>query len=223
MVLGEPRPQITAVAENYLQAIYKMVEREEKVTPSRLAEAMDVSLATAVGTIKRLTNYGFLQTDRNSKEVSLTSKGRVLAESVVRKHRLAERMLIDFLGLEWHKAHGEAHRLEHAISAEVEEKIALALGYPETNPYGQPIPGYSKSPRPKVPLNTVKEGEVVTIALVPESDFRLLKFFDENSLRPGQQLEVEEMTPFKGTVTVRINGDHVVMGVGVANDIMVSQ
>ena len=123
MMLGEPKPEVSVVIENYLQAIYKLVEQEDRVVPTKLAEAMNVSVATAVATLKRLTTQGMVISGGNGKEIKLTPKGKELAESVVRRHRLAERMVVEMIGLEWHKAHREAHRLEHAISPEVEERL----------------------------------------------------------------------------------------------------
>ncbi len=221
MMLGEPKPEVSAVTENYLQAIYKLGERKEAVSPTRLAEVMDVSVATAVGTVKRLTKQDMVEVAPN-KEVSLTTKGRTIAESVVRRHRLAERMLVEMLGLEWYKAHREAHRLEHAISPDVEEKLVETLGFPETNPYGLPIPGYSKgSPKMKA-LADGREGENMKVSQVPEEDIQLLTYFDEINVKPGAEVVVRESAPFKGTVTIEVNGAPVVLGLEVARKIQVA-
>ena len=89
--------------------------------------------------------------------------------------------------MEWHAAHAEAHRLEHAISPYVETKLVEALGSPKTNPYGAPIPGYSEDlkPVPAKPLIQARQGEVAVVDRVPEEDHRLLEFFDESGLKPG--------------------------------------
>lgn len=221
MMLGEPKPEVSAVTENYLQAIYKLGERKETVSPTRLAEVMDVSVATAVGTVKRLTKQDMVEVGSN-KEVFLTSKGRDVAESVVRRHRLAERMLIEMLGLEWYKAHREAHRLEHAISPDVEQKLVEALGFPETNPYGLPIPGYSKTSQKMRPLADGREGESMKVSQVPEEDIQLLTYFDEINVKPGAEILVKESAPFKGTVTIEVNGAPVVLGLEVARKIQVA-
>ena len=209
------------VIENYLQAIYKLNEQEERVVPSRLAEAMNVSVATAAGTLKRLTAQGLVVNSRSSKEVELTSKGREVAESVVRRHRLAEVLLVEIIGLEWHKAHREAHRLEHAISPEVEAKLAKVLGYPETNPFGRPIPGYARSAAPMKPIVRADEGELAVVEQVPEEDPTLLAFFDSNNLKPGVEVTVKELAAFKGTVTLQIDEADVVVGIDVAERVMV--
>ena len=222
MVMGEPKPEISVVVENYLQAIYKLKEKDELVVPARLAEVMNVSIATAVGTLKRLSKQGIIGVGDN-KEINFTSRGKELGKSVVRRHRLAECLLTELLGVEWHKAHAEAHRLEHAISPYVEAKLVEALGSPKTNPYGAPIPGYSKDlpPMPAKPLIETREGETTVVARVPEDDRRLLEFFDESGLKPGVQLVVKESAPYKGTITLSLDEREVVIGVEVAQKVLV--
>ena len=222
MLLGEPRPEVSVVAENYLQAIYKLKERDERVNPTRVAEGMNVSVATVLGALKRLRNQGMIEVSKN-KEINFTPKGRERGEAVVRRHRLAERMLTELLGVEWHRAHAEAHRLEHAISPYVETKLAEALGYPKTNPFGQPIPGYSGDyrPAPMKPLIETHEGESTVVERVPEEDRFLLEFFDNSGLRPGTAVQVKEMAPYKGTITLLLDDEEVVLGVEVAQKVMV--
>lgn len=223
MLLGEPKPEISVVVENYLQAIYKLKERGERVFPTRLAEVMDVSVATVAGTLKRLGKQGMVKVGE-TKEVHFTVRGSEVGESVVRRHRLAECMLTQLLGVEWPRAHVEAHRLEHAISPYVETKLAMALGYPMTNPFGLPIPGYCEGLNPPAmkPLNEIEEGEMTVVEQVPEEDGQLLEFFDSNGLRPGASLAVVEIAPYKGTITVMVNGAEVVLGTEVASTVMVS-
>ena len=222
MLLGEPKPEVSVVVENYLHAIYKLNERDERVFPTKLAEVMDVSVATVVGTLKRLSKQGMIQVGAD-KEIDFTAKGREVGEAVVRRHRLAERMLTELLGVEWHRSHAEAHRLEHAISPYVETKLAKALGYPKTNPFGHPIPSYSSdlNPPPMKPLIQTDQGETTTVEMVPEEDVRLLEFFERSGLKPGAEFVVKELAPFKGTVTVLVDGSEVVLGTEVAEKILV--
>ena len=222
MLLGEPKPEVSVVVENYLQAIYKLKERDENVFPTRLAEVMTVSVATVVGTLKRLSKQGMVEVGKD-KEVNFTNRGRELGEAVVRRHRLAERMLTELLGVEWHRAHAEAHRLEHAISPYVETKLAKALGYPQTNPFGLPIPGYSSDlrPPPMKPLVQTHEGEDTVVERVPEEDHCLLEFFDHSGLRPGAHVKVRELAPFKGTIAILVEEEEVVLGMEVAQKVLV--
>ena len=160
---------------------------DERVFPTRLAEVMNVSVATVVGTLKRLNKQGLVDVG-GDKEVNFTSKGKDMGEAVVRRHRLAERMLTELLGVDWHRAHAEAHRMEHAISSLRGSQACQALGYPKTNPFGQPIPGYSNSRDlpPMKPLTQTSDGESTMVERVPEEDSRLLEFFDSSGLKPGQ-------------------------------------
>ncbi len=222
MLLGEPKPEVSAVVENYLQAIYKLKERDERVFPTRLAEVMDVSIATVVGTLKRLSKQEMVEVGKD-KEVNFTDRGRELGEAVVRRHRLAERMLTELLGVDWYRAHGEAHRLEHAISPYVETKLAEALGYPKTNPFGMPIPGYCDglNQPPMKSLTQTQPGESTMVERVPEEDRLLLKFFDESGLRPGVQLKIKELAHYKGTITLLLEEEEVVLGMDVAEKVLV--
>ena len=222
MLLGEPKPEVSVVVENYLQAIYKLKERAERVFPTRIAETMSVSVATVVATLKRLSKQGMIEV-KSDKEIVFTPKGRELGESVVRRHRLAERMCTDLLGVDWHMAHAEAHRLEHAISPYVETKLAETLGYPNTNPFGLPIPGYSGDLEipPMKSLASTHEGESTVIERVPEEDRLLLEFFGDQGLKPGARVTIKELAPFKGTITLLLDEQEVVLGMEVASSVLV--
>lgn len=220
--LGEPRPEVSIVVENYLQAIYKLQERGERISPSRLAEALQVSIPTVVGTLKRLVKQGLVKID-DSRVISLAARGIAMAESVVRRHRLAECLLVDMLQVEWHRAHEEAHRMEHAISPYLEERLAQALGYPKRCPFGHPIPGYGDTEKalPVHPLSKSTEGDTLVVDRVPEEDQRLLRFFEESGIRPEVVLTVKEAATYKGTLTLQVGQREVVLGIPVATLILV--
>src|SRR6476469_2604125 len=126
--------------EEYLESILAI--EEEGVVPmrARLVERLGLSAAAVSETIGRLSDHGFVEL-HGDRSLHLTDKGRSLATTVVRRHRLAERLLVDVIGLEWEKVHREADRWEHAISADVEAKLVELLGDPATCPHGNPIPG----------------------------------------------------------------------------------
>jgi DtxR family Mn-dependent transcriptional regulator len=154
--------------EEYLETILSL--EEEGVVPmrARLVERLGLSAASVSETVGRLVEGGWVEL-AGDRRLSLTTKGRGLATTIVRRHRLAERLLVDVIGLEWEKVHAEAARWEHAISADVEEKLVLLLGDPATCPHGNPIPG-SLHAKPASPTIALAEAAVgpVTISRVSE-------------------------------------------------------
>jgi DtxR family Mn-dependent transcriptional regulator len=130
--------------EEYLETIFEI--EEEGIVPirARLVERLRLSAPAVSETVNRLVEQGNVEL-LDDRRLRLTAKGRAIARSIVRRHRLAERLLVDVIGLEWEKAHREADRWEHAISAEVEEKLVALLGDPATCPHGNPIPGSART------------------------------------------------------------------------------
>ncbi|MCU1644902.1 MAG: metal-dependent transcriptional regulator [Nocardia sp.] len=126
--------------EMYLRTIYDL--EEEGVTPlrARIAERLEQSGPTVSQTVARMERDGLL-TVAGDRHLELTDKGRAMAVSVMRKHRLAERLLVDIIGLDWENVHAEACRWEHVMSEEVERRLVEVLNNPTTSPYGNPIPG----------------------------------------------------------------------------------
>lgn len=198
--------------EEYLEAILAI--EEEGVVPmrARLVERLGLSAAAVSETIGRLSDNGFVEL-ADDRSLKLTPKGRSLATTVVRRHRLAERLLTDIIGLEWEKVHREADRWEHAISADVEEKLVELLGDPATCPHGNPIPGSARAsrPQPTVALAAAGEGPV-TVARISEK----LELSDEGlklvagaRLMPGCSATV--VSRDAGGVRVKTaTGEHVV-------------
>ena len=131
---------------------------------------------------------------------------------MARRHRLLERWLTDILGLDWMDAHEEAHRLEHALSPRVEDRLAALLGMPSTCPHGNPIPGMA--PRPGThpfPLDQAPEGATVTVERITEeaeADRKLLEHLWRNGVRPDTRLTVQEIAPWAGTITTVTRRSH---------------
>ncbi|HEY8829911.1 MAG TPA: metal-dependent transcriptional regulator, partial [Candidatus Limnocylindria bacterium] len=130
------------------------------------------------------------------KEVHLTKNGKAQADSVVRRHRLAERFLVEVLHFEWWKTHEEAERLEHAMSPEMEMRIARVLGDPQTCPHGNPMPGVAA--KPTRPLDALSRGERATVERIPdqfEHEPGFLEYLDTQGVKPGAAIEVVERSP----------------------------
>jgi DtxR family Mn-dependent transcriptional regulator len=205
--------------ENYLLSILRLGEQGIRVTLTQLAEHFKVlpqaeglgtSLPSVGGMIRRMAKEGLVEITAN-KEIVLTPKGLPHAEDILRRHRLAERLVVDLLDLELKKAHEEAHRLEHAISPELEPLIIKKLNNPTTCPFGHPIPGSGYVPhKGTTPLNKAKQGEPVVIDSIPEDDQSLLEYFVDNGLIPGQIVVMKEVSMPRGIISL-VSGEREVI------------
>ncbi|MBI4307091.1 MAG: metal-dependent transcriptional regulator [Chloroflexi bacterium] len=224
--------QLTRATENYLLSIYRVQEQGLRVTQHNLvdqlkrtpaSEGLGTSLPSVAGMLRRMERESLIQFGEN-KDIELTGSGRLLAERIVRRHRLAERMVVDLLGLQLHKAHVEAHRLEHAMSDDLEKVIQQKLGNPQTCPFGHPIPGSGYKPRHRdvVRLDAVKPGRTVMIDRIPFEDQQLLEYLCAKGVLPGVTVHVEENAPYRGVVGLRFSGGDVVLGLEVAGRIWVA-
>jgi DtxR family transcriptional regulator, Mn-dependent transcriptional regulator len=215
---------VTHALEDYLKAIYQLSEENRPVIAARLADETGVSPSTIFATLRRLAKEGYVKINRR-KEIHLTEDGKQVAEKIVRRHFLTERFLTDLLGLDWVKAHQEAHRLEHAISQEVEERLAKLLSHPTTCPHGNPIPGASSIPRPKtMPLNEAVEGQDVELDYITEGgerDVRLLAYLQTHGLKPGAKVHIVDVAPSLGMMTLSVDVAEFSLGIEAAKKIRV--
>jgi DtxR family Mn-dependent transcriptional regulator len=187
-----------------------------------VAERLGVSRPAVSEMIKRMHGEGFVDLDGST--INLTDDGRRLAEQVVRRHRLAERLLTDILGLSWADAHIEAGKWEHVISEPVERAINRLLKNPTTCPHGNPIPGSSYAAPDLVALSAVAVGTGFTVTRIPEElEFTpgLLDFLEDAAVQPGHTGVVTAVSP-DGTTTVEIDGRHVGIGAFAAARILVT-
>ncbi len=184
-----------------------MHELEEEGTPAiqaRLVERLDHSAPAVSEMVRRLRDSGYLEAD--GRTLTLTPAGRSLAESVVRKHRLAERLLTDVIGLPWAGAHVEACRWEHVISDDVAQRLEVLLGHPTTCPHGNPIPGTGPDLRHLTPLSDARPGERVRLERVTEQieiDGEALEYLSEHGWVTGAEAVVSSRAP-DGTLTLTI-------------------
>ncbi len=215
-----PQASSNPAFAQYCEAIFELQEDEVDVIQARIAERLGVSRPAVSEMVRRLTSEGLVVVgDR----IELTSAGLVLAESVVRRHRLAERMLTDILGLSWAEAHVEASKWEAVISPPVEAAINRLLGDPTTCPHGNPIPGSGYLPPDTVVLREVAVGQRFRVVRIPEElEFTpgLLEFLEAASVTPGHEGTITAVSP-DGTLTVEVEGGHVGIGSFAADRIMV--
>jgi DtxR family Mn-dependent transcriptional regulator len=215
----------TPAIQDYLAAIYDLGGSGKPVIGARLARHLKLAPPSVTEALRRMQREGYVRLTAKH-EVRLTPRGLAIAETMARRHRLIERWLTDVLGLDWAGAHDEAHRLEHAISPIVEERLATLLGMPSTCPHGNPIPGIPAQmpPHEHFSLAEAKSGQSLAIDRVTEeaeADRQLLKFLWDNGIRPGTRLTVTEVAPYAGTVSFRIDGHAVTIGLAAAGKIWV--
>jgi len=173
-----------------------------------------------------LEGEGYLKVVRR-KEIHLTAEGKQVAERILRRHFLLERFLTDLLGLDWVKAHQEAHRLEHALSQEVEDRLAKLLDYPTTCPHGNLIPSKDSQRSPKskgTPLHSIAAGKEVELDYITEGgerDARLLGYLQEHRLVPGTKVRVLDVAPSMGVMSLKVGQDEFSLGIEAAKKIRV--
>ncbi|MFQ5829206.1 MAG: metal-dependent transcriptional regulator [Candidatus Methylomirabilia bacterium] len=214
----------SASAQDYLAAVYDLAASGKPVIGARVAKHMKVSPPAVTEALQRIARAGYIRLSQG-KEISLTKKGRAMAEVMARRHRLIERWLTDTLGLNWTEAHEEAHRLEHALSPKVEDRLAAILGMPGTCPHGNPIPGMPGPPEvDPFPLDRAQEGMTVVVQRITEeaeADRRLLDHLWKNGIKPGTVLKVQEVAPWAGTITTTSDGNTIILGLLAAAKICV--
>ena len=223
----EEENKVTPLFEEYLESILNMTDEGKPAIGARLAERMNVKPATVVGAVDRLKQHGYVTVDQKTKAINLTDSGRDIAISLTRRHRLAERLLVDVLGLSWADAHDEACELEHAISPTVERALVSFLNNPQTCPHGNPIPGSGAMVDPSsLPLKEVPIGDEVVVSYISEEaehEPGLLKYLEENGLKPGVRLQVKGIAPFAETlILVDHQGREINLGLKTAQRIWVT-
>jgi DtxR family Mn-dependent transcriptional regulator len=214
---------LTRSVEDYLKAVYHLTEGGEAASTTGLAAALELAAPSVSGMVKRLAEQGLLQHEPY-RGVTLTKPGRREALRILRRHRLIETYLVSFLGYSWDTVHDEAERLEHAVSDDLVSRMAEALGDPRFDPHGDPIPTADGSieRRKTVPLTDVAAGARVTIVRVDTEAGDRLRWFAEQGLVPGTEVEVVEHQPFSGPVTVRRGRVRQVVGRELASQLLCS-
>jgi DtxR family transcriptional regulator, Mn-dependent transcriptional regulator len=201
--------------DEYLETIYFLAFPIGEYSPpgstaplaARVAEMLGVSRASAGEMLKRLERDGLIQRGQH-KEALLTKTGRARAERVVRKHRLVERLLTDFMDYTAAEAHVYADEIGESFSEEMIERIARKLGNPERCPHGWPIdPKLEQAENEDLkPLAELSEGAKATIVRLAEHDGDLLHWFYDQGFEPGRELEMTALEPAAGGFRVKLDG-----------------
>jgi len=198
--------KVSPSIEEYLENIYKLEEKQSLARTKELAERMHVGLGTITNTVEMLERQG-LVVHRPYKGIKLSEKGRRIALDVIRRHRLAERLLTDILEMDWSIAHEPACKLEHGLTEEVIKSLGRVLGHPKTCPHGNPIPTRCGGivEEKSESLIDLKPKEHGTVVKITEEDHDLLQHLCSLGLVVGKSVRVEEKIPFDGSVVVKLN------------------
>lgn len=190
--------------EMYLKAVYMVAQASPPVTISKVAEYMGVSPPSSYEMLKRLETQGLLRSHTED-GFTLTPDGRRTATQVVRRLRLAERLLTDILRLDLPRVYTEACKMEHIISPEVEARMAEVLGHPATCPHGLPIPGEGPEETERIPtLDQLAVWDRALVVSIPEENEALVSHLVEVGVVPGTVVLVREVGPMNGPITVQI-------------------
>lgn len=219
-----PVRDYSAVTQDYLKVIWAATEWDDNpITVKELAERMGVRPPTASDAIRRLGQQG-LVTHRPYGGIELTETGREGAVEMIRRHRLIETFLVEELGYGWDEVHDEAETLEHAVSADLIDRIDRRLGFPERDPHGDPIPtreGAERRPD-ATPLRGAPTGVLLRIARISDADSAVLRYLESRGLALDTEATLVEYRGFAGDVSLLVNDETVILGSAAAAAIWVA-
>lgn len=220
-------PDLSALnpaSKEYLEAVFELEEEGRQILQARIGERLGLAAATVSEGVKRLVAEGYV-TVADRHELHLTGSGRAIAETLVRRHRLAERMLTDILGIPWHLCHEQAEDWEKVMTPEVEDAILAKLEGEPTCPHGNPIPGAPNSIRwsqlkPVAAMAPEESGRLTRLLEDVELNHDVLKYLEDKNLMPGRSLRLVSEAP-DGTLTLEVEGNEVTLGSVLADNLWV--
>jgi DtxR family Mn-dependent transcriptional regulator len=213
--------------ENFLKAVYTLeksldASENERVSTNALSESLNISAPSVTDMAQRLDEEGLIDYQRY-KGIRLTDSGTDIALKVLRRHRLIELFLVQELGYELHEVHEEAEALEHAVSDRFVQALVAKLGDPLVDPHGDPIPndeGVMTEPR-LVPLASLQEGQTARVARFAIDNSEMLQYALSKGFQLNRVLHLRHREPFDGPLTIAWDDDSVVVGVKLAESILV--
>ena len=225
--MPQPSPDLrdlNPASKEYLEAVYELEEEGQRILQARIGERLGLAPATVSEAVKRLAHEGYVSIE-GVRDIVLTENGRVVAETLVRRHRLAERMLVDILGIPWHMCHEQAEDWEKVMTADVEEAILSKLSGEPTCPHGNPIPGTHSAItwsdlKSVASMDAGESGRLTRLLEDVELDHDVLLYLENHALMPGVDLQVMEVAP-DGTRTLELEGKRVALGQRLADNLWV--
>ncbi|MBI3159948.1 MAG: metal-dependent transcriptional regulator [Chloroflexi bacterium] len=203
------RENLTQSIEDYLKAVYELSSRGARATTTDLAHFLNVTPASVTGMIKKLSaTEPPLVEYRKHRGVMLTNAGEKVALETIRHHRLLELFLHQILDYPWDEVHDEADRLEHVISEKFERAIASALGNPDHDPHGDPIPGYDLS-LPEATdtlLSELRPPQRGVVTRVRDTDPELLRYLHDLGVVPEAEVKILSYSEFDGNLEITVTG-----------------
>jgi len=214
------KKELTESIEEYTEGIWRLQEELEVVTSGDVAKYMSVSPASATTMLKRMAELNLVE-HTPYQGVRLTERGETVSISLLRKHRLVERLLVDFLELPWDDVHELACKLEHYLSEDVADRIAKAMNYPRTCPHGNPVDATEKDDAKRI--SECEIGNMLTVARVTDERVEFLSYVVDIGLVPGTRLHIKSKTPFGDVISLKVEGrdESVAIGRDVAASIWV--
>lgn len=210
--------------ENYLKIIYHLSEVNNPVQTNAIADRIHIKAASVTDMLKKLSDKQLVDYVKYQ-GVTLTEKGNLAAINIIRKHRLWEVFLVEKLNFKWDEVHIVAEELEHIKSTLLIERLDEFLGFPKTDPHGDPIPDQfgNFSDLPLVKLSKLKKLEKGTITGVSEHSSPFLKHLEKLGLTLGKSVEISEIIDFDGSVELVIDGKKINISKEVANHILINK
>ncbi|MFX1317726.1 MAG: metal-dependent transcriptional regulator [Promethearchaeota archaeon] len=196
----------SANIEEYLEAIFRLLQNNDKYAKTgELAEVLNVKPASVTQMVQKLAEKSYLKYEKN-KGVRLTAKGRKLALDVLRRHRIAERLLVDLLGVSWEEAHDVACEWEHLLTPALCNKVLEKLDDPATCPHGNPIPELdgTVTPLPQNTLADMRQGESAVIDCISDENIDLLRMMSSMGMLPGETVRVVQISPIGDTLLIEV-------------------
>lgn len=191
------KTEISHEAEEYLEAIYRLQRRRGVAKTTELASELNVVPGSVTNTIRRLKKRGLVKHEPY-RGVKLTAKGEKIALKILRRHRLAERLLTDILNAEWSSVHENACKLEHALTEEVITLLEKKLGYPKSCPHGNPIPSANGRVEEEEchPLTEASINKACIVARIIDEKREKLLILASKGIKPGATVRVVEVKSF---------------------------
>ena len=216
--------ELNPASKEYLEAVYQLEEEGQRILQARIGQRLGLAPATVSEGVRRLVADGYV-TVGTGRELKLTRRGRLVAETLVRRHRLAERMLVDLLGIPWHRCHDQAEDWEKVMTPEVERAILDRLEGEPTCPHGNPIPGADSAIawsqlRAVAALALGEGGELKRLLEDVELDGDVLRYLEEHDLVPGHIVRLVDVGP-DGTRTLAVEGRNVALGQRLADNLWI--